>query len=408
MTIVRRSVARGHRRPRGRAGSPTSRVARDRLLDARRALAGLGARRRASTWGRVRRMRRSSSASVGTRRRPAVTSRPTGTGRSGRHVGALESRTPVPSEDPTGEPRRRALALDLVVRAESVDYVLLRDLQPLDGAGDEPPVVGIAGLFVSRVRLANGGHTQLTLRKGTDVLDAICFGRSDLAEVLREGDSIDVAARLTSRTFGGFESLQLEVRDVAPAGQVARLWAASREPAEVPVEVPVGPVAVGLTSDPRDQGQQPPDPGTQGWPAPGRTLRRRLGALRHPRRAPRAGQHPARTLRRRLGALRHPRRAPRAGKLCRRAPRRGIARRTIRGPRQSPGTRSRRPRPVPWRPVGRSPAPVAGSDRTSCRHSRPPTSAAGSLSRRPRAGHRRPCSRRWWHCSGWCSSRAAR
>jgi len=29
---------------------------------------------------------------------------------------------------------------------------------------------------------------------------------------------VDVVARLTSRTFGGYESLQLEIRDVAAAG----------------------------------------------------------------------------------------------------------------------------------------------------------------------------------------------
>jgi single-stranded-DNA-specific exonuclease len=148
-------------------------------------------------------------------------------------VGRPES----PAAEPSVGPRRRTLALDLAVSAGSVDHLLLADLLPLDGAGDEPPVLGIAGLSVSRIRLANGGHTQLTLRKGTEVLDAICFGRADLAETIREGDVVDVAARLTSRSFGGYETLQLEVRDVAPAGSVSRLWAASREPADTPVEI---------------------------------------------------------------------------------------------------------------------------------------------------------------------------
>jgi hypothetical protein len=50
------------------------------------------------------------------------------------------------------------------------------------------------------------------------VLDGIAFGRPDLAETVHEGDRVDVVARLTSRTFGGYESLQLEIRDVAAAG----------------------------------------------------------------------------------------------------------------------------------------------------------------------------------------------
>jgi hypothetical protein len=87
--------------------------------------------------------------------------------------------------------------------------------------------VGIAGLTVKRARPAAGGHTQLTLRKGTDVIDGICFGRNDLTGSLVEGQEVDVAARLSSRRFAGIETLQLEVRDVAPAGYLAGLRAAA-------------------------------------------------------------------------------------------------------------------------------------------------------------------------------------
>jgi hypothetical protein len=46
--------------------------------------------------------------------------------------------------------------------------------------------------------------------------------------MLAEGVSVDVAARLSSRRFAGLETLQLEIRDVAPAGHLAALRAASR------------------------------------------------------------------------------------------------------------------------------------------------------------------------------------
>jgi hypothetical protein len=46
----------------------------------------------------------------------------------------------------------------------------------------------------------------------------IRFGRADIAALVQEGDRIDVVARVMSRTFGGFESLQLEIRDAAPSG----------------------------------------------------------------------------------------------------------------------------------------------------------------------------------------------
>jgi len=115
---------------------------------------------------------------------------------------------------------RLPLAIDMSLPALDVDYALHRDLRRLDpcGQGNPEPLLVVEGLTVTRVRAASGGHTQLTLRRRVDVLDGIAFGRSDLAETVREGDVVDVVARLTSRTFGGYESLQLDIRDVASSG----------------------------------------------------------------------------------------------------------------------------------------------------------------------------------------------
>ena len=82
--------------------------------------------------------------------------------------------------------------------------------------------MGLHGLTVTRVRAAAGGHAQLTLRREVDVVDAIAFERGDLVDTVREGDRIDVAGRLASRRFGGFETLQLVVVDVAPAREGSR------------------------------------------------------------------------------------------------------------------------------------------------------------------------------------------
>ncbi len=96
-------------------------------------------------------------------------------------------------------------------------YRELAGLAPC-GPGNPDPLVAVLGLTVTRVRAATGGHSQLTLRRDRDVLDGIAFGRPDIAEVVNEGDRLDVVARLTSRQFGGFESLQLDIRDVAASG----------------------------------------------------------------------------------------------------------------------------------------------------------------------------------------------
>ena len=124
---------------------------------------------------------------------------------------AAQSRPPDP---------RVPLRIDLALPALEVDYTLYREFAALApaGPGNPDPLVAVLGLTVTRVRSATGGHTQLTLRRERDVLDGIAFGRADLAEVIHEGDRLDVVARLASRTFGGYETLQLEIRDVALSG----------------------------------------------------------------------------------------------------------------------------------------------------------------------------------------------
>ncbi len=57
---------------------------------------------------------------------------------------------------------------------------------------------------------------------------AIAFGWPELASGLTEGDGIDIVARVVSRRFGGFESLQLEIRDAAPSGYAPAAGEAER------------------------------------------------------------------------------------------------------------------------------------------------------------------------------------
>jgi single-stranded-DNA-specific exonuclease len=137
------------------------------------------------------------------------------------------------------------LHLDLVLEALEVDYRLLREFAQLSptGPGNPDPVVAVRGLTVTRIRPASGGHAQLTLRRDRDVLDAIAFDRGDLVETVHEGDRLDVVARLMSRTFGGYESLQLEVRDVSAAG--------ARQPQNGGVTEPRSPAA-GEQTQPSD------------------------------------------------------------------------------------------------------------------------------------------------------------
>ncbi|MEX2011548.1 MAG: single-stranded-DNA-specific exonuclease RecJ [Chloroflexota bacterium] len=128
---------------------------------------------------------------------------------------------------------RPVLRLDVALAAIEVDYALHRELGSLGpcGTGNPDPLVAILGLTVTRVRAATGGHAQLTLRRTLDVLDGIAFDRSDLVDSVREGDRVDVVGRLVSRRFGGYESLQVEIRDVSASGSHAEAAAILGQPA---------------------------------------------------------------------------------------------------------------------------------------------------------------------------------
>lgn len=134
--------------------------------------------------------------------------------------GAFRERFLVLAAETAPADPRPVLAVDLALPGRAIDYRLVHDLARLGptGPGHPEPLVAVAGLTVTRIRAASGGHTQLTLRRDPDVLDGIAFGRDDLAMTVHEGDRVDVVARIASRTFGGFESIQLEIRDVAAAG----------------------------------------------------------------------------------------------------------------------------------------------------------------------------------------------
>jgi single-stranded-DNA-specific exonuclease len=133
-----------------------------------------------------------------------------------------------------------SLPLDLALPAREVDYSLHRELARLApcGTGNAEPLVAVLGLTVTRAREASGGHTQLVLRRERDVLDGIAFGWPELATSVHEGDRVDIVARLSSRRFGGLESLQLEIRDVAPSGYHSESRAILDRP---PVAVGPGP-----------------------------------------------------------------------------------------------------------------------------------------------------------------------
>ncbi len=106
-------------------------------------------------------------------------------------------------------------------RADYVETVLkyLDQLQPT-GQGNPEAVFISRNLEVVRAWTvgAEKQHLRLKVRAGNILFDAIAFRQGHLAESMPK--SIDLMYMLEKNEYNGFESLQLNVRDIRPAGEL--------------------------------------------------------------------------------------------------------------------------------------------------------------------------------------------
>ena len=106
---------------------------------------------------------------------------------------------------------RLPLAIDLALPALDVDYALWRELAGLApaGPGNPEPLIAVLGMTVTRVRAANGGHSQLTLRRRPR-----CARRHRVRSVGPRGDG---AGRGSSRCRGAAREPAVRWAGDAPA-----------------------------------------------------------------------------------------------------------------------------------------------------------------------------------------------
>jgi len=93
----------------------------------------------------------------------------------------------------------------------------LRDLEP-HGPGNPQPLFLTQNMRVAEVVALSGGkHTKLQLYAGNAVVAALCFGTSPASLGLLPGDEVNVVYNMEVNRFGSTTSVQLIVRDIAPA-----------------------------------------------------------------------------------------------------------------------------------------------------------------------------------------------
>lgn len=90
----------------------------------------------------------------------------------------------------------------------------LKLLEPF-GEGNKMPVFMFKNLKIDSIRaLSEGKHLRLTLKDKNVIVNAIGFNIGYLANEYKIGDKIDVAGVLEINTFGGVESIQINIKDI--------------------------------------------------------------------------------------------------------------------------------------------------------------------------------------------------
>ena len=116
------------------------------------------------------------------------------------------------------------LRADAAVSLPQIDRPLVEELHRLGpfGNGNPKPTLVVRGLTVLSARSCGktGDHLQLQLDDGRGTrIKAIAFGCGKLATELRGGDEVDVAGEASLNEWQGRVSVELNVKDLAPASK---------------------------------------------------------------------------------------------------------------------------------------------------------------------------------------------
>ncbi|SDY42833.1 single-stranded-DNA-specific exonuclease [Ruminococcaceae bacterium YAD3003] len=105
-------------------------------------------------------------------------------------------------------------------------YRQVSKLRPF-GIGNPKPIFVTNGLIISGIaQMSNGAHIRLDLTdsKGEANLSAVGFGMGDYYNILRAGDTIDIAYTINEYCYRGETSLSLHLEDIRPRYEEGFMW----------------------------------------------------------------------------------------------------------------------------------------------------------------------------------------
>jgi single-stranded-DNA-specific exonuclease len=112
------------------------------------------------------------------------------------------------------------LDLDLTLRPEDISFKTVEDLEAFApfGPKNEPPRFAAVQCRLDRINTVgqDDAHLKMQIRTGKTRCEAIWFHEGELIYELNQGDIVDLAFTLESRTWNGRTSLQMVLKDMRP------------------------------------------------------------------------------------------------------------------------------------------------------------------------------------------------
>lgn len=110
--------------------------------------------------------------------------------------------------------KEEVLGIDATLESKQLTKNLVLDLQRFEpfGMGNRKPIFATKNMQVSDMRtVGNGKHLKF---KTAGSIDAIAFGMGEWVNLLRNGQTVDLAYNLELDTYNGNNKLQLKVKDI--------------------------------------------------------------------------------------------------------------------------------------------------------------------------------------------------
>ena len=106
---------------------------------------------------------------------------------------------------------------DAEIRTKDISKDTIESLKLLEpyGEANHSPVFVYKNVKVDSVRtLSNNKHLKLNVKEGNCVFNAIAFNMGDKKDTIKMGDKVDILHYLELNRYNGYESVQLNVKDI--------------------------------------------------------------------------------------------------------------------------------------------------------------------------------------------------